>query len=105
MTKKRGSPLWIPEPPYSLPTAFRRKGVSIGDVGILSASGTFDFFFNICSSRDDPINSGGVPEGFKPLDPPLSNMGVRRVQEYYSGSHITSGSIEISRRQYGDVQA
>jgi len=100
VTKRRGSPLWIPEPPYNLPIPYQRRGVSIGDVGVLSASGSFDFFFNICYSREDPINSGGVPEGFEPLHPPLDNLNIRRVQEYDSGSYVASESIETSRRHY-----
>ncbi|KAF9555589.1 hypothetical protein CPC08DRAFT_642657, partial [Agrocybe pediades] len=97
-----GSPLWIPEPPYNLPTQYQLKGASIGDVGVLSPSGSFDFFFNICYPSDDPINSGGVPKGFKSLDPPLNNLNIRRVQEFDSGSYVASESIEISRRQYRD---
>ncbi|KAF9546375.1 hypothetical protein CPC08DRAFT_379004 [Agrocybe pediades] len=105
ITKRRGSPLWIPEPPYNLPTHYQQMGVSIGDVGVLSPSGSFDFFFNICYSKDHLINSGGVPEGFKPLDPPLDNLNIRRVQEFDFGSYVASESIEISRRQYSNSLA
>lgn len=100
--KRRGSPLWIPEPPYNLPIAYQKQGVSIGDVGVLSTSGSFNFFFNICYSRENPVNSGGVPEGFVPLEPPLNPRHIQQLQEFNSGSYVASESIVISRGEHND---
>ncbi|KAF9555584.1 hypothetical protein CPC08DRAFT_752970 [Agrocybe pediades] len=100
ITKRRGSPLWIPEPDNTSPTSYQRKGVSFGDVGLLSPSGSFDFFFNICYPSDDPINSGGVPEGFKPFK--LSSLRIRGAREFEAASYVASESIKISRKQYSD---
>ena len=62
-----GHPLWIPEPNENLSYEYRQRGVSIGDVGIITCNGGFDFLFNICLPATDPINRGGVPEGFVPV--------------------------------------
>ena len=52
LIKKRGSPLWIPGPGMQLPIDYRRQGISIGDVGIVTHSGGFDFLFNIFQPAD-----------------------------------------------------
>jgi hypothetical protein len=45
------------------------KGVSIGDVGLITPDGAFDYLFNICLPSDDPVNINRVPENFLPLEP------------------------------------
>ncbi|TFK33543.1 hypothetical protein BDQ12DRAFT_578761, partial [Crucibulum laeve] len=42
-----GYPLWNPMPSSSLPLAYQKEGLSIGDFGILTPDGSFDFIFNI----------------------------------------------------------
>ncbi|KAL4079880.1 hypothetical protein V8B97DRAFT_2020641 [Scleroderma yunnanense] len=64
---KRGYPLWCPEPNTRLPPEYRCKGHRIGDVGVVTEHGSFDVFFNICLPITDPINTDGVPEGFKQI--------------------------------------
>ncbi|KAF8126413.1 hypothetical protein K438DRAFT_1520690, partial [Mycena galopus ATCC 62051] len=64
----RGFPLYIPEPPGNLPAQYRRKGVTIGDIGTVTAEGVFDFLFNIYLLADDPINED-IPEDFVALPP------------------------------------
>ena len=98
--KRRGFPLWIPQPNMLLPTPYRAKGVCIGDVGIVTAFGDFDFLFNICRTRDDPINSEELPDNFAPIYPPLNPTDVRKFREFSSGSYLASSSIVES--QTGD---
>uniref|UniRef100_A0A0W0F4N9 Uncharacterized protein n=1 Tax=Moniliophthora roreri TaxID=221103 RepID=A0A0W0F4N9_MONRR len=65
---RHGYALWIPEPNELLPLQYRETGVRIGDVGLITEDGGFDYIFNICASADDPINQmNGVPDDFEQL--------------------------------------
>jgi hypothetical protein len=92
LPKRHGYPLFIAEPDDSLPLEYRTKGTSIGDVGIITPDGSFDFAFNICVPADDPVNCYRVPDGFEQviLDPDdvslLSNM-------HPPGSDVSSASV------------
>ncbi|KAL0571101.1 SCF ubiquitin ligase complex subunit cdc4 [Marasmius crinis-equi] len=57
----------VEEPNNALSAQYLEAGVRIGDIGVLTDDGGFDFVFNVCCSGDDPINQFGVPPGFKPL--------------------------------------
>ena len=89
----RGTPLWPPGPSSTLPDAYRRRGVAVGDVGILMPSGRFDFFFNIYLPADHDINQQGVPAGFSPL-PKLQPSDIDRNKEFGPNSFFVSSSIE-----------
>ncbi|KAJ7856444.1 hypothetical protein B0H14DRAFT_2352727, partial [Mycena olivaceomarginata] len=65
-----GSRCNSPKPQRNLAPEYRRKGVSIGDVGTITPQGTFDYFFNIYLPADDPINAH-IPDNFVPLPPYL----------------------------------
>jgi hypothetical protein len=97
--KGRGSPLWLPEPSSTLPNVYRRQGITVGDVGIITASGGFDFMFNVCLPADHPINQQGLPEGFFPLSPQLQPSDIHRHMEFNSNSHLASASVEKSHRE------
>ena len=92
--KKRGFPLWIPEPNRRLPMAYRRRGIYIGDVGIITPSGGFSFLFNICCPPGDPINPSTLPDDFSPIRPPLEPIDIREFSEFKSGSYLASATIE-----------
>ncbi|KAF8982518.1 hypothetical protein BDQ17DRAFT_816674 [Cyathus striatus] len=64
---RHGYLIWLPQPDLNLLTEYRRKGVSIGDVGYITPSGAFEFLFNIWTL---PRNAAdGVMDGFH-LDSP-----------------------------------
>jgi hypothetical protein len=62
-----GYPLWIPGPSTSASPAYFSRGVNIGDVGIKTRRGSFDFLFDASLPACDPINIDGVPDEFVPL--------------------------------------
>ncbi|KAJ7579024.1 hypothetical protein C8J56DRAFT_334850 [Mycena floridula] len=67
LPKRHGYPLWLPEPHGNLPTEYRRNGLRIGDVVILTEDGGFDYMFNIFADETESINQGRTPHGFNPL--------------------------------------
>ena len=75
-----------------LPDSYRRIGISIGDVGIITSSGGFSALFNICQPHDHPINRGGVPDGFMPIE--LRAIDVCEIQIFTPGSYLASAAIE-----------
>ncbi|KAF7965025.1 hypothetical protein HWV62_1023, partial [Athelia sp. TMB] len=91
--KRRGRPIFVPEPSTNLPPQFIERGVDVGDVVIIMDDGSLFFVFNICASVDDPINHLGVPEGFQPF-----HLNDRLFTFYPNmhkkGSELTSSSIK-----------
>ncbi|KJA27004.1 hypothetical protein HYPSUDRAFT_979471 [Hypholoma sublateritium FD-334 SS-4] len=89
----RGRPMWIPQTNRNLPKEYRAQGVLIGDVGIFTPEGAFDFLFNILLSPSDPINPRKLPQGFASLSPPLEDIDIRKFNEFGKGSYISSSSV------------
>ncbi|KAJ7909983.1 hypothetical protein B0H13DRAFT_618171 [Mycena leptocephala] len=92
--RKRGVPLYGPEPRPSLPAEYRRNGVAIGDVGRLTPEGTFDFFFNIFLPADHPVNNNNVPEDFHPL-PSYASNGDISDKDHDPGDHVSTLSVQM----------
>ncbi|KJA25511.1 hypothetical protein HYPSUDRAFT_134515, partial [Hypholoma sublateritium FD-334 SS-4] len=90
----RGHPVWIPEPNSRLPDTYREKGTCIGDVGIITPEGGFDFLFNICLTAENPINAGNLPLGFAPISPSLDKRDIREFREFQRGQYLAS-SIRV----------
>jgi hypothetical protein len=79
------------------PRPYRAQGVRVGDVGIFTENGGFDFLFNICVPRDDAINPSKLPENFIPISPLVDPTDIRKFAEFRSGSYLASSSIAESR--------
>jgi len=47
LLEKLGYPLWYPDLDENLPATYREHGIRIGDVGIITGAGQFDFKFNV----------------------------------------------------------
>jgi hypothetical protein len=95
--KERGFPLWIPEPNQVLHLDYRRTGVRIGDVGIITHSGAFSFLFNICLPHNDPVHPRMLPEDFAPISPPIEASDIEKFGVFKNGSHLASGSVKKSQ--------
>ena len=95
--KGRGFPLWVPDPDRVLHLDYRRTGVRIGDVGIITHFGAFSFLFNICLPRNHPVNSGRVPEHFDPILPRIEATDIGNFIMFKSGSHLASSSVKRSQ--------
>lgn len=93
LIKKRGYPLWVPGPGQLLPIEYLREGISIGDVGIISSLGTFDFLFNIFQPADHPINRGRVPRDFSPVSLEEVMLDIREDMTYEPDSYLTGPSV------------
>jgi hypothetical protein len=92
---RSGWALGRPEPNNNLPSPYRKKGVQIGDVGIIAPDGCFSFLFNICVLRNDPINPSTLPEEFVPIHPPIDPIDILRFQNAFkAGSYLASTSVE-----------
>ena len=92
LSKKRGFPLWIPQPNLLAPFMHKEEGVTIGDLGRVTAYGAFDVLFNICRAAGHPDNPDELPDGFTPLS--LNANDIHGFQEYTSGSYIASASVK-----------
>lgn len=91
--KRYGMPLFIPEPYDNLPSEYRNKGASIGDVGIITQDGSFSFVFNICKPSSDPVNSNGVPAVFKQVS--LLPGEISHLNNMHApGSDVSSASVQ-----------
>ena len=87
-----GFPLWIPQPDESLDPTYQPQGVSIGEVGIFTPDGGFDFLFNVCLPAGHPSNPEALPQGFVPLE--LKPTDVRQLPAHSSDSHLASPSVK-----------
>lgn len=73
LKQRHGLPFWKPDPNANLPEVYTKRGISIGDLGILTDDGGFDYLFNIHADADDPVNIFlGCPASFRPL--PLNTV-------------------------------
>ncbi|KAJ3714531.1 hypothetical protein DFJ43DRAFT_1160796 [Lentinula guzmanii] len=98
LLRKKGYPLWKPKSENPrLPEAYRREGVHIGDVGILTESGGFDYLFNVCHGSGHELNLGRVPEGFKPISNLDCDDTEDYTEEYEMGCHVSSDPNHIHR--------
>ncbi|KAL4068846.1 hypothetical protein V8B97DRAFT_2024528 [Scleroderma yunnanense] len=80
---------------------YRETGLRIGDVGVVTAHGSFDVFFNICLPEDHPLHATyGVPEGFKQIQ--LADHDMESIQPGdHRGRVIATQSISQKKMTVG----
>lgn len=69
--KGQGFSLRIPDPNPVLHLDYRRTGVRISDLGIITHSGVLFFLFHICPPHNYPVNPRILPDHFAPMSPPI----------------------------------
>lgn len=74
-----------------LPFAYRKRGISVGDVGMVTEDGSFDFLFNICSSRSH-ANPSLLPDNFELVQ--SDDFSVRQYLQ--PETHLFSDSVDQS---------
>jgi hypothetical protein len=94
MPKGHGYPMWVPKPPDNLPECYRARGVCLGDIGIVTRDGVFDFLFSICLPSDHAINLGRTPPGFQHIELNSAMDILTDDQKHPVGSHVGSISVE-----------
>ena len=87
LTHRAGYPLYVPTPLGGLPKEYSKKGIRVGDVGMITAYGAFDFLFNTCQS-DPGVNPNVLPDGFELLKP-----RIRTSSKFDPGICLTSDHI------------
>ncbi|KZV93490.1 hypothetical protein EXIGLDRAFT_612881 [Exidia glandulosa HHB12029] len=90
-----GYPFWIPEPSDALSKEQKAEGVRLGDVGILTDDGGFEYLWNVHLPADHPYNKSRVPSNFTPLAPLNETRDVRRIDAFYpENTAISSSSVK-----------
>lgn len=74
---RHGFPLWSPQLDSSLHVDYRTNGVTVGDVGIITLDGGFDFLFNIWLPAIHPIHPTDLLDDFDVLERPKRNVSRR----------------------------
>lgn len=95
--KGRGSPLWITGTDLNAPIQYRRSGIAIGDVGLISSFGAFNFLFNVCLPADNPINKSAIelPKGFIPLQPTDPTQIYKHSEFVPDGCLVNKSSTKV----------
>lgn len=87
---RQGYPLYSPGPGSDLPLEYRKKGVGIGDVGVITPDGAFHFFFNVDAFLDSAVNPSALPADFETI------WVIEDMSSYhlYPGESLVGGDAE-----------
>ncbi|KAF8997767.1 hypothetical protein BDQ17DRAFT_1544300 [Cyathus striatus] len=90
---RHGFPLWSPQPILRIRNEEHcRRGVSPGDVGIITHRGRFDFLFNILHAAEHPLNPNSLPEDFVPLS--LSDDDILILPLYNQEAYLSNMTVK-----------
>jgi hypothetical protein len=92
LAKGNGYPLWSPEPSLE----HQIDGVSVGDVGLITHDGHFDFLLNICRGS---VNGRGPPS-FQSLDF-HEQQDMRKREAFSPGGHVLSRKARRKSEPHG----
>ena len=80
------TPLWLLEPSSTLPKVYRRQGIAVGDIGIITASGGFDFLFNVHRHTEFRPNSHLASASVHTLESPPALCRTHRLAKSIDSS-------------------
>ncbi|TFK38861.1 hypothetical protein BDQ12DRAFT_735106 [Crucibulum laeve] len=90
---RHGFPLWLPQPDLLLPLEYREEGINIGDVGIITPDGGFDFLFNFWLPRTHPVQPLNLPEDFDLWNLDRPEKSTSRQTVFDPCSSVCSGAV------------
>ena len=85
---EHGYALYYPDPDSSLPVGYQRNGVRIGDVGIVTRDGNFEFLFNVCV-QNGHNNPQELPNNFEMLE----SVDLSNRPYFQPGTHLLSNGV------------
>ena len=91
LTHRAGYPLYIPTPPEGLPEVHRKNGIRVGDVGVITANGAFDFRFNACQYHSQSDAEIG------PLAFPLLETRITTSKKFGPNTYLPSDTVDEFR--------
>ncbi|PPQ83133.1 hypothetical protein CVT25_003710 [Psilocybe cyanescens] len=93
--------MWDTKLQPNLPSPYEKRGICIGDVGVIRmADGYFSFAFNLFLPHDDPLNTVdglNCPPGHVPLSPPTESEITSVPQYFLPGSVVASKGVTVTR--------
>ena len=98
LVHEAGYPIYMPTPSIGLPPAHRKTGIRVGDVGVITANGAFEFLFNVCQfhdQQDEGINAT-FPGRFEPLKPDIRINYRFGPDTYLPSNHVRE--LPVNRR-------
>ncbi|KDQ54471.1 hypothetical protein JAAARDRAFT_38141 [Jaapia argillacea MUCL 33604] len=97
LPKTNGYPLYKPSPPGNsvAPQEFHKVAVRIGDVGVLTYDGGFDFLYNACVPATHPLNADRQPpDGFEPMT--FDPSQIRQDCEAYPPRSFVTSDVSMA---------
>ena len=94
LMRRHGYPLWCPEPDYRS-FEHHSDGVQIGDVGIITNDGRFDFLFNVFLATDHPVHHRPPPL-FTLLD--ANELEISKLDNIHPAGGYISHAVQRSNQ-------
>lgn len=91
-----GLPMWNPVPNLESPISYRRKGVSIGDLGLITDVADFKYLFNITFPIAHPVNPTDLPQDLFSPSLPVSGEPMRMAANHSRFKTFESRGIDVA---------
>ncbi|TFK37375.1 hypothetical protein BDQ12DRAFT_724216 [Crucibulum laeve] len=91
-----GFPLWLPQPDVSLQILHRREGVKIGDLGIITHKGGFEYVLNAWTPRGVPPNPADLPDNSDIIQIPECSIRINTQSLCDPCGAVCSGAFKFN---------